>query len=61
MERGGEAGAEYSTTKNVELTSKFSISVHIGPSPIEREKENRNDRREKKCPNNPHPHLLQAQ
>ena len=27
----------------------------------EREKEKRNDRREKKCPNNPHPHLLQIQ
>ena len=25
------------------------------------EKEERNDRQEKKCPNNPHPHLLQAQ
>ena len=30
-----------------------SISVYIGPSPREREKEKRNDRREKKCPNNP--------
>ena len=38
-----------------------SILVYIGPSPREREKEKRNDRREKKCPNNPHPHLLQAQ
>ena len=38
-----------------------SISVYIGPSPREREKEKRNDRREKKCPNNPHPHLLQEQ
>ena len=38
-----------------------SISVYIGPSPKEREKEQRNDRREKKCPNNPHPHPLQAQ
>ena len=38
-----------------------SISVYIGPSPREREKEKRSDRREKKCPNNPHPHLLQAQ
>ena len=27
----------------------------------EREKERRNERREKKCPNIPHPHLLQAQ
>ena len=36
-----------------------SISVHIGPSPKEGE-EKRKDRREKKCPNNPHPHLLQA-
>ena len=36
-----------------------SISVYIRPSPIEREKEKRNDRREKKCPNNPH--LLQVQ
>ena len=32
-----------------------SISVYIGPSPREREKEKRNDRREKKCPNNPPP------
>ena len=38
-----------------------SISVYIGPSPRDREQEKRNDRREKKCPNNPHPHLLQAQ
>ena len=38
-----------------------NISVYIGPSPREREKEKRNDRRGKKCPNNPHPHLLQAQ
>ena len=38
-----------------------SISVYIGPSPREREKEKRSDRREKKCQNNPHPHLLQAQ
>ena len=38
-----------------------SISVYIGPSPKEREKEMRNDRQEKKCPNNPHPHLLQVQ
>ena len=38
-----------------------SISVYIGPSPKEREKEERKDRWEKKCPNNPHPHLLQAQ
>ena len=30
-----------------------SISVYIGPSPREREKETRKDRREKKCPNNP--------
>ena len=30
-----------------------SISVYIGPTPREREKEDRNDRREKKCPNNP--------
>ena len=37
-----------------------SISVYIGPSPSEREKEERNDRREKKCLNNPHPHLLQG-
>ena len=37
-----------------------SISVYFGPSPREREKEERKDRREKKCPNNPHPHLLQA-
>ena len=38
-----------------------SISVYIGPPPKEREKEKRNDRREKKCPNHPHPHLLQEQ
>ena len=38
-----------------------SIPVYIGPSPREREKEKRNDRREKKCPNNPHLHLLQEQ
>ena len=38
-----------------------SISVYIRLSPREREKEKRNDRRERKCPNNPHPHLLQAQ
>ena len=38
-----------------------SISVYIGPSPREREKEKRSDRWEKKCPNNPHPHLLKAQ
>ena len=39
-----------------------SISVYIGPSPRERQSEKRNDRREKKCPNNPHhPHLLRAQ
>ena len=38
-----------------------SISVYIGLSPREREKEKRNDRQEKKCPNNPHPHPLQAQ
>ena len=38
-----------------------NISVYIGPSPREREKEKRKDRREKKCPNNPTPHLLQAQ
>ena len=38
-----------------------SISIYIGPSPKEREKEERTDRREKKCPNNPHPHRLQAQ
>ena len=37
-----------------------SISVNIGRSPKEREKEKRNDRWEKKCPNNPHLHLLQA-
>ena len=38
-----------------------SISVYIGPSPKEREKEERKDRWEKKSPNNPHPHILQAQ
>ena len=37
-----------------------SVSVCIGPSPRGREKEKRNNRREKKCPNNAHPHLLQA-
>ena len=30
-----------------------SISVYIGPSPKEREKEKRKDRWEKKCPNKP--------
>ena len=34
-----------------------SISAHLP----EREKEKRKDRREKKCPNNPNPHLLQEQ
>ena len=29
------------------------MSVYIGSSPREREKEERNERREKKCPNNP--------
>ena len=38
-----------------------NISVYIGSSLTEREKEERNDRRGKKCPNNPHAHLLQAQ
>ena len=38
-----------------------SISVYIEPSPRERENEERKDRREKKCPNDPHSHLLQAQ
>ena len=38
-----------------------SISVNIWPSPREREKEKRDDRREKICPNNHHPHLLQVQ
>ena len=37
-----------------------SISGYIGRSPREKEKENRKDRREKKCPNNPHLHPLQA-
>ena len=37
-----------------------SISVCIGPSPREREKEERNDRREKKYSNNLHPHPLQV-
>ena len=32
-----------------------NISVYIGSSPKERDKEKRNDRREKKCPNNPPP------
>ena len=36
-----------------------SISVYIGPSPKEREKEERKDR--VKTSNNAHPHLLQAQ
>ena len=40
------------------LNGPLSISVYIGPSPREREKEKRNDGQEKKCPNNPHPHLL---
>ena len=34
---------------------------YIGPSPREREKEKKNYRRTKKCPNNPHSQLLQAQ
>ena len=38
-----------------------SISVYIGPSPKERGKEKRNDRRETKCPNNTHSQPLQAQ
>ena len=38
-----------------------SISVYIGPSPREREKEEDLERREKKCTNKTHPHLLQAQ
>ena len=33
-----------------------SVSVYIGPSPRDEVKEERNDKREKKCP-----HLLQAQ
>ena len=37
-----------------------SMSVYIGSSLREREKEERKDRREK-IPNNSHPHLLQAQ
>ena len=37
----------------VVLDVVFHISVYIGPSPREREKEKRNDRREKKCPNTP--------
>ena len=40
---------------------KQYFSLYIGPSPKEREKEKRSDREEKKCPNNPHLHLLQAQ
>ena len=38
-----------------------SISVYIGPSTREREKEKRNDRRETKMPKQPHPHLLLVQ
>ena len=38
-----------------------ALSIYIGPSLREREKEKRKDRGESKCPNNPHPHLLQAQ
>ena len=38
-----------------------SISVYIGPSPKEREKEERNDRREKNVQTKHHPHLVQAQ
>ena len=38
-----------------------SISVYIGPSPKEREKEERNDRREKNVQTSPHPHLVQTQ
>ena len=42
-------------------TLSESVSVYIGQSPKEREKEEWNDRRGKKSPNNPQPHLLQAQ
>ena len=38
-----------------------SILVYIGPSPRDMEKIKLNDRQEKKCSNNPHTHLLQAQ
>ena len=34
--------------------------VYIGPSPREREKKEKNYGRAKKCPNNHHPHLVQA-
>ena len=37
-----------------------SISVYIGPSPKEREKKERIDRREKKCPNIPHPYCKRS-
>ena len=48
-------------TQHHRTTRPPPISVYIGPFPREREWEKRNDRREKKCPNNPHRHLLQAQ
>ena len=37
------------------------ISVYIVPSPRKREEEKKNDRREKKYPYKPNPHLLQEQ
>ena len=42
-------------------TLSDSSLVYIGPSPEDREKEKRKQRGEYICPNNPHPHLLQAQ
>ena len=39
----------------------LSISVYIGPSPRERKKKRKMIDERKKCPNNPNPHLLQAQ
>ena len=43
------------------LTQINQPTNYIGPSPRERVKEKRNDRRETKYPNKPHPHLLQTQ
>ena len=37
------------------------MSVYDGPSPRERVKEERNDKRDQKCRNSLHPHLLQTQ
>ena len=62
MEQRDAALARVSWLVVLGLTALWdSISVYIGPSPRQREKDMKNYRREKKCPNNPHPHLLQVQ